>query len=452
MNIIIVGCGKVGTTLAIQLSKENNDICVVDENRDTIEHLTTVNDIIGVCGNGAAYSTLCEAGITEADLLIAVTQSDELNLLCCVIAQKAARCKVIARVRNPVNQQESEFLKKELGLSMIINPEYLTAQEIFDVLCFPTANEISFFCNGQVAMVRCRIQKDSRLDQMTLKKVSDSINDKLLICAVEREHQVIIPTGDTVLQSGDIVSILATRKTAIEFFDSIRATKNPVKNTMIIGGGKIAVYLSRMLIKAGIKVKVIESNSKRCEELSDILPDATIINGDGSNRDLLVEERINQMDSFVALTNFDEENILLSLYASKFVTKKVVTKINRFQLNEVVYNLDLDSVIYPKNLTSERILQYVRSTQNAYGSNIRTLYRLCDNKVEALEFAIQEGSALIGVPIAKMGLKKQILIGCITRNGATFIPKGNDQIEAGDSIIVVTTKLGMKDAESIINQ
>ena len=451
MNVIIIGCGKVGATLAVQLSKESNDVCLIDTDYAKIEQLVNVNDIIGICGNGSNYSVLQEAGISEADLLIAVTGSDELNLLCCVIAQKASNCKMIARVRNPVYQQESDFLQKELGLTMIINPELLAAQEMFQVLCFPNAIEIGFFTSGQVEMIRYRISNDSLLNEMSIKDVAAKVNENLLICAIERDGVVTIPNGDSVLATGDTISILATKKTAVDFFHAIKASKNPVKNTMIIGGGKIAVYLAKMLTKSGIKVKIIEQDEKRCEELSELLPNVTVIQGDGSDRTILKEERIDQLDSFAALTNFDEENILLSLYAMKMVDKKVVTKINRFQLNEVVYNLNLDSVIYPKNLTTERILQYVRSKKNSIRSNnIKTLYRLHEDKVEALEFYIEEESAITNVPLSKLQFKKNILIGCITRNGKSIIPNGNDEIKVGDSIIVVTTTLGLKDSLDIL--
>lgn len=451
MKIIIIGCGKVGATLAVQLSRENNDVCVIDTDNARLQSLITVNDIMGICGNGSNYAVLKEAGISETDLLIAVTESDELNLLCCVIAQKASNCRMIARVRNPVYEQESEFLQKELGLSMIINPELLAAQEMFQLLCFPNASEIGFFSRGQVEMIRYRIANDSILDKMSIKDVSAKLNLDLLVALVEKDGEVFSPNGDTVLESGEMISILATRRTAIEFFSKIKASKNTVKNTMIIGGGKIAVYLSRMLLRNHIKVKIIEQNEKRCEELNEILPEVTVICGDGSDREILREERIESMDSFAALTNFDEENILLSLYAMKMVDRKVLTKINRFQLNEVVYNLNLDSVIYPKNLTTEKILRYVRSKKNSSRSNnIKTLYRLYEDKAEALEFVIEEESPLTNVPLHKLKLKSDILIGCITRNGKVIIPKGNDEILVGDSIIVVTTKLGMQNSLDIM--
>lgn len=452
MKIIIVGCGKVGTTLATQLSKENNDICVVDTNRERVQRVISRNDIMGVCGDATGYEVLEEAGIEAADLLITVTHSDELNLMCCVLAQKKSKCKMIARVRNPIYHQEGDYLKKRLGLTRLINPELMAAAEIFQILCFPSAMEVDYFSMGKAQMVRARISEGSLLHGMSLREVSAKINDKVLICALERGEEVMIPNGDTVLQSGDMISILAVRRTIVDFFHSVKSSTKQVKNAMIIGGGTIAEYLMRMLLKTGIKVKLIDHDLKRCEELNKLYPEATIIHGDGSDKDVLMEERINQMDAFVALTGFDEENILLSLFARKVVSKKVVTKINRFQLNEVVHGLDLDSVIYPKGITTERILQYVRATNNTVGSNISTLYRYYDDRVEALEFKIKEESVLTNIPLHQLNLKKNNLIGCIMRNGKTIIPKGDDRILVGDSIVVVTTTLGLQDARDIVER
>lgn len=452
MNIIIAGCGKVGTILTAQLSQEEDiDICVIDTDGAIVNRMVSSYDVMGITGNCASYNTLAEAGIEEADLLIAVTESDELNLLCCVVARKAGKCHTIARVRNPIYSQEQGFLLKELGLSMIINPEYTAATAISQLLCFPNALSIETFSKGRAEMLRFRIREGSILDQMALKDLPTNLVNELLICAVERNNEVIIPSGDFVLQASDVVSLISSRKNAVEFFKRLRIKSNRVKSAMLIGGGRISLYLANMLLRLGISVKIIESNTKRCEELSMLLPEAVIVNGDGSDEDLLYEERIGQMDAFVALTNFDEENILLSLFAKKKVKSKVITKINRLQLNEVIHNLDLDSVVYPRHLTSEKILQYVRATQNSIGSNIETLYRLFDDRVEALEFNIQRESRITGVPLEKMNLRKNLLISCIVRENRMIIPSGQDMILSGDTIIVVTTILGLMDAQDILD-
>lgn len=450
MQIIIVGCGKVGTALTQRLSKEDNNICIIDINPAVVHELAASCDVMGMVGNGASYSVLLEAGIETADLLIAVTESDELNLLCCVIARKTAKCHTIARVRNPIYGDERKFLRDELGLSMIINPEQTAAEEIARLLCFPSATGIDAFANGRAEMLRFKIPADSMLHNMTLREVSAKIHCEFLICAVDRDNEVRIPDGNFVLRAGDVISLVTSRINANVFFEKINMNTNSARNTMIIGGGKIAVYLAQMLRKLGIYVKIIEQNEKRCLELTEMLPDVTIIHGDGSDENFLREERIDNMDSLVALTNLDEENILLSLFAGKKVHRKVVTKINRMQLNEVIHNLDLDSVVYPKVLTAQKILQYVRATKNSIGSNVKTLYRLYDDRVEALEFNVSENSKLTGIPLHKLKLKSQLLVCAINRNDKLLIPDGNSQIMPGDTVIVVTTHLGLQDVEDII--
>ncbi|MDE6016816.1 MAG: Trk system potassium transporter TrkA [Acetatifactor sp.] len=450
MQIIIVGCGKVGTALTRRLSTEDNNICIVDIDKSTVHQLAAECDVMGLVGNGASYSVLAEAGIEHADLLIAMTESDELNLLCCVIARKASKCQTIARVRNPMYNLEQQFLQKELGLSMIINPEQTAAREIANLLCFPSAIGIDTFSKGGVEMLRFRIPADSMLQDMSLKEVSAKMHCDFLICAVDRENEVRIPDGNFVLHAGDIISIVTSRQNAVAFCEKINMKTTGVKNTMIIGGGKISLYLAQQLQSLGIAVKIIERDAKRCEELTELLPEAVIIHGDGSDEALLQEERIDKMASFVALTNMDEENILLSLFAKKRVSRKVVTKIKRQQLDEVIHNLDLDSVIYPSLLTAQKILQYVRATKNSIGSNVQTLYRLYNDRVEALEFHISENSRITGIPLQNLQLKSELLICCITRNKQLIIPDGQTCILPGDSIIVVTTRLGLQDARDIL--
>ena len=452
MHIVIVGGGKVGTALVRSLSQEDNNICIVDIKPDVVRQLATDYDVMGMVGNGASYSVLKEAGIETADLLIAVTEYDELNLLCCVIARKASKCQTIARVRNPMYSQEKRFLQRELGLSMIINPEQTAAAEIASLLGFPSALGIDSFAGGKVEMIRFKIPVDSKLDGKTLRDVNAMIGGDFLICAVDREGQVAIPDGNFILRSGDVVSMVTARKTAKGFFEKIDMNTNRARNTMIIGGGKITLYLAKMLDNLGIAVKIIEKSPERCLELSEELPHATIINGDGSDETFLKEERIDTMDSFVALTNMDEENILLSLMAKKKVSRKVITKINREQLNEVIHNLEIDSVVYPKLLTAQKILRYSRATKNSLGSNVKTLYRMYDDKVEALEFYITENSKVTGIPLYKMKRKKGLLIGAVIRNDKLIIPDGQTEIQPGDSVIIVTTHLGLQDIGDILEE
>ena len=450
MNIIVVGCGKVGMALVEQLSKEGHDITIIDKNATRVQEIAGLYDIMGMAGNGASYSVQMEAGIENTDLIIAVTESDELNLLCCTVAKRVGNCAAIARVRTPDYSTEVSYLREKLGLAMIINPEQTAASEISSLLCFPGAIGIDSFAGGKVEMLRFRIPCGCILDNMALKDVSARIHCQFLICAVDRDNEVCIPGGNFVLKSGDVISIVASRENTSFFLKKLNINTNSVKNTMIIGGGKISLYLAEMLVKQGIAVKVIEKNPKRCQELSELLPEATVICGDGSEETLLQEERIDSMDSFVALTNMDEENILLSLFAKKHVSKKVITKINRQQLTEVIRNLELDSVVYPKLLTAQKILQYVRAAKNSIGSNVKTLYRLFDDKVEALEFNIYEKSKITEIPLQDLHIKKGLLICAITRNGRILIPDGQTQILPGDTMIVVTTQLGLQDAQDIV--
>lgn len=451
MQIIIVGCGKVGTALAGQLSQEDNNVTVVDKDSTVIRNITSMYDVMGIVGNGASYGTLKEADIEHADLLIAVSRSDELNLLCCVIARQAAKCHTIARVRNSVYREEREFIRRELGLSMIINPEFAAAQEMARLLRFPTAIEIDSFSKGRIEMLRFKVPPASRLVGMQLKDVSGPQND-LLICVAERNGEVVIPDGNYRIDANDSLSLLATPKTASGFFRKIGVKTNQVHSTMIVGGGETTYYLAAILLRMGIHVTIIEKNRERCEVLSEHLQDATIICGDGSDQELLKEENLENMESFVACTDMDEENIILSLYAKDKVSKKVVTKINHLNFNDVIHSLNLDSLVYPKYITAETILQYVRAMKNSMGSNVETLYKLMDDRVEALEFIIRENCPLQNITLESMKTKKNVLVACINRRGRIIIPGGQDSFRAGDSVIVVTTYTGLENIEDILDE
>ena len=450
MNIIVVGCGKVGRTLAEQLIQEGHDISVIDIDSSVVEEISNTYDAFGVVGNGAIYSTQKEAGVEQANLLIAVTGSDELNLLCCLIARKAGNCKTIARVRNPVYYEEIGFIKEELGLSMVINPEYESACEIARLLRFPSAIDINIFHKGRVELLNVKVEEGSILHNLSVKEIHSKLKCDILICTVEREKEVIIPNGDFVIQERDIVSIIAPHKKAIEFFTKIGVLHSSVKNTMLIGGGDISYYLAQLLEKSGVNVKIIEDNRKRCEKLIELLPKTMVIHGDGTDKDLLLEEGIKEVESFASLTGIDEENILLSLYAKSKSKGKVITKVNRINFDEVIKSLNLGSVIYPKYITMQYILQYVRAMNNSIGSNVETLYKIKKDKAEALEFYVNEGSNLIGIPLEKLDLKPNLIICSINRNGKIITPKGQDCIKKGDHVIVVTTNIGLHDLSDIL--
>ncbi|MBE5963282.1 MAG: Trk system potassium transporter TrkA, partial [Lachnospiraceae bacterium] len=379
MKIIIVGCGKIGSALTEMLSQEGHDISIIDLHEEIVNEISTNFDTMGVTGNGASYNILMEAGIESAHLLIAVTGSDELNLLCCLIAHKAGNCKTIARVRNPIYNKESKFIKDELGLSMIINPEYESACEITRLLRFPSAIKIDTFHKGRVELLNFRVEADSILANMEIKEIAKKLKCDVLVCTAERGDEVIIPNGNFVIRPNDIISIVASHGKAVEFFVKIGLIHNPVKNAMLIGGGAISYYLAEQLLSSGISVKIIEQDLKRCEELTELLPDAMIIHGDGTDQDLLLEEGLEDIQSFASLTGMDEENVLLSLYARTKSKGKIITKINRISFDNVINSLNLDSVIYPKYVAAEYIVQCVRAMNNSIGSNVETLYKIKKN-------------------------------------------------------------------------
>lgn len=450
LRIIIVGCGKVGRTLTEQLSKEGHDITIIDTNAARVQETTNLHDVMGIIGNGASYSVQMEAGIEDADLIIAVTNSDELNLLCCTIATQVGNCAAIARVRNPDYSKEVSYLREKLGLAMIINPELEAAKETARMLYLPTALEINTFAHGEAELIKFKVPAHNILDGITVANLSQNIFSNLLVCAVERENNVYIPSGDFKINAGDILSFVSHREKARKFLNKIGFNTKQVKQTMIIGGGRAAYYLAKDLLSMGISVKIIEINKARCEELSILLPEAIIINGDGTDEALLKEEGISNAQSFVALTGIDEENILLTLYARRVSTAKVITKINRITFREVISQLDLGSVIYPKYITSESILGYVRAKTNSKNSNIETLYHMFDQNVEAIEFRISEDTELNDIPLKDLKLKDNLLISFINRNGDIIIPSGQDCIKTGDTVMIFTTHTGFNDIRDIL--
>ena len=450
LNIIIVGLGKVGGTLVEQLSKEGNDITVIDKNPAAVQAMSGLYDVMGIIGNGASYSVQMEAGIENCDLFIAVTESDELNLLCCTVAKRVSNCSAIARVRTPDYSKEVEYLREKLGLTMIINPDLEAAKEVARILYLPTTLEVNSFAHGQAELIKFKIPEGNILANLPISQLGKAISHKVLICAVERDGEVYIPSGNFVLEEGDIISYVANRKVAKQFLNALGFNTRQVKNTMIIGGGTSAQYLADKLIHSGVSVKIIERDRARCEELSLLLPKAIIINGDGTDEELLKEEGIQSAESFVPLTGIDEENIMLTLFARQVSNAKVVTKINHITFKNVISNLDLGSVFYPRYITSEAIIAYARAKKNSLGSNIETLYHMFDSRVEAIEFRVRNASKVTNTPLMELSLKKNLLITFINRNGSIIIPSGQDSIHVGDTVMVVTTHTGFNDIIDIL--
>lgn len=450
MKIILVGGGKVGTALARQLSEEDHNVTVIDTNKPRVEHISEAYDVMGIVGNGASIATLYEAGIEEADVFIAITGSDELNLLCCMFAKKAGHCHTIARVRNPSYSHELEFIKKQTGISAIVNPEMAAAMEISHLLRFPGASKIDTFADGRVRLIKCALTEAQGMDGMAIRDILSRLGSDVLVCAVERGADVLIPNGDFVLRNGDQVTFLATQERARDFFQKINLPVRPVKNALIVGGGAIAFYLSQELLENKVRVRIVERDPARCMQLAEELPEAQILNEDGSNRDFLLSEGLGSAEAFVALTNIDEENVLLTLFAKKHSKGKLVTKINRLEFDDIISGLELGSIVYPKYMTCDYIVQYVRALQNEAGSNVKTLYRILDDRVEALEFTVHEESKATGVPLSRLRLKQNLLLCCIMRREQILIPRGGDEIQVGDNVIVVTLEHGLHDLRDIV--
>lgn len=451
MNIIIVGCGNVGEMLAEQLNDEGNDITIVDVDASRVNSISAKLDIMGVVGNGAMRSVQKEAGVDEADLLIAVTGSDELNLLCCVVAKKSGNCETIAQVKDPAYSSELHYLKDELGLSMVINPERAAAKEISRVLRFPSALNIETFAKGKVELLKFRIPEECILSGLSVKDVVLQLRCNVLICTVERDGEAFIAKGDFVFQERDVVSMIASPKNAHHFFDKIHISSNAVKDVMIVGGGNITHYLCNELADSGMRLKVIEKDSDITDELSVALPEVDVINNDESDRDVLMQEGLANAGAFVTLTDGDEENIFLSLFAKSICKAKIVTKINRVDFDDVTSRLELDSTIYPKNITANMITRYVRAMSNAKGTNVETLYSIIKGEVEAAEFIINDGFPEADKPISQLNLKENVLIASIIRNKKVIIPRGYDVIKEGDAVIIVTKMLALRDFTDVLS-
>lgn len=449
MKIIIVGCGKVGTTLAEHLYKEGHDITIIDHNKEKLDVLADRIDVLGVVGNGASIKTQREAGVKSAEILIATTHSDELNLLSCLIAKKTGNCQTIARIRDPEYYSEMRYIRDELNLSMVINPEQAAADEIARIIKFPTAIKIDSFARGRVELIKLIITKDSKLDGMRLADIDQ--RRKILVCLVERGDEVSIPHGDFILREGDKISFIASHSDALHFFKSAGVViSNNIHSIMLIGGGKISYYVAKRLEDTSISVKIIERDFDRCNVLSEALPKAMIINGDGTDQKLLDEEGIADVDAVCSFTGIDEENILLSLYAGRHTDAKLITKIDRITFEEVISNMNLGSVINPTAVTSDNIVRYVRAMENSKGSNVETMYKVAKGKAEALEFRVKNQSQIVGKPLSELKLKPSVIVACITKSGKATTPNGQSVIEIGDTVIVVSTHTGLNDLEDIL--
>lgn len=452
MNIIIVGCGKIGATLADQLSRESYDVTVIDQDRERLQAVIDSSDVIGCAGNGTSFQLLQEAGIANADVLIAVTGQDEVNLLCCVIAKQTGHdIATIARVQDFTYFKESAYLRARLGISMIINPELTAATEISRLLRTPEAIEISTFAGGRTELLTFSPGPRSVLIGMPLAQMNRRLRTQVLVCAVERGQDVHIPKGDFVFQAGDVISIVGAPKETSLFFQKIGMAAGQVHDVFLIGGGRISHYLATQLAAMNLSVKILEADEQRCEYLSEHLPSAMVIHGSSLNRDLLLEEGLAQAQSVVSATGMDVENMMLSMLTSIYnPSARLVTKLSRPPFEEVLRRMELGSVVCPKELLASQILQYIRAMENSRGSNVETLYRILGGQVEALEFHIQSPSPVLDTPLQDLDIRPDVLVCAIVRKGRVFNPRGTDRLLMHDNVVVVTSRSGLSDITDIL--
>lgn len=450
MKMVIIGNGKVGGTLASMLSNEGHDITVIDINAAALERTQNTEDVMCIEGNGIDTELQKEANVGKAGIVIAATHYDEVNLLCCLIAKKMGAKRTIARVRNPEYYKQIDFIRDDLGLSMAINPEGITADEILRVLITPEAANVEVFEKGKMELVEYRIPDNSPISDCSLKEIYKRTKIKFLICAVQREDEIYIPGGDFILRDGDRISIAAAHKEIEQFFKMCGSIKDKVKACMIVGGGRICYYLTRNLLAMGMHVKIIEKDLDRCKQLAEMFPKAAVIHGDGTDQDMLAEEGIREADAFVAITGIDEENIIMSLYAKNNSNAKVVTKINRDSYVGLTNQIGLDCIISPKYLTTNSVTAYVRSLDNTE-SNIESIYHIVNNRIEAAEFRIKENiKGLTGLPLKDIKTKKNMLICSVVRGRQVIIPDGSTTIELGDSVVVVSKEHRFSDIRDIM--
>lgn len=446
MKIIIVGCGKVGFTLAEQLTAEKHDVTVIDLNYKKLRTVADSIDVMCIEGNGISSEVLTEANITSTDLLIATTDSDEKNVLCCLVAKKTGNCQTIARIRNPEYIKEIRLIKDELNMAMVINPDEAAANEIAKLIKYPSSiMKSDTFAKGRLDMLTIEIPDKSVLDGCKMSDLNGKVHCNIIICAVERGSDVFIPSGDFILRSKDVISFVGKKSQQMDFLRALGLATDSSKSIMIVGGSNIAYYLAKTLEELRIAVKIIDSDVEKCNMLSALLDSSTIINGDATDKNVLLEEGIQNVDSVTTLTGLDEENIMISLYAKSVSDCKVITKINRINFEDVISSLNLGSVINPKLISADSITRYVRGMQNSYGSGIETLYRIASGKAEALEFRVKKEFKGIKVPLMNLKLKQNLLLACIHRNGTLIIPGGHDFLEINDTVVVVTTVTGLND-------
>ncbi|MBQ6679703.1 MAG: Trk system potassium transporter TrkA [Lachnospiraceae bacterium] len=453
MNIIIIGCGKIGATIAEQLNNEGHRITIIDQNERVLRNIANKLDVLGINGNGAVMEVQREAGVENADILIAVTGSDEVNMLCCLIAKKNANLSTIARIRNPEYENEIEYLRKMLSISMVINPEKMAASEIVRLLEFPFAIEIDSFSRGRVDLIKIRLGEDAPILGIPLQELQKRASVIPLICVIERGNEVIIPRGSTCLQANDMISFIAKPQEAVTFARECRIPFEPNRSIFLIGGSRIAYYTAGMMNvpKHRFQLKLIEQNAERCTDFANRFENMTVINGDGSDQQLLIEEGIEKADAFVALTGIDEENIIMSMFAAKRSVPRRITKINRLDPTVVSEEMNVGSVVSTRMYTSDYVLRFVRGLERTRGVDIEALYTVANGKAEAAEFLVKENNpAYVGIPFAQLKLRKNVLVAAIFRGNEIIRPAGADYMQLNDRVVIITTDRGLHGLEDVL--
>jgi trk system potassium uptake protein TrkA len=451
MKILIIGLGTIGRTVVKSLSNMGHTITVIDEDKDKVESIIEKYDVFGVVGNGACIDIQNEADVLNTDLAIVLTHSDELNIFACLVAKRAGVKNTIARVRNPDYRKQIMEMKDELGISMIVNPEKETAEEIFNLINLPSVSQMERFAKGRVLLVEIVAEKGCSLIGESLISLAKKVNTRVLVCAVQRGDEVVIPSGNFTFAEGDRIHFTSDANSLGNFLSEAKLEKSPFKNIMIIGGNKIGFYLAEELSKKKFSTKLLENNKKTCEELAEALPKVTVIYGNGTQHDLLLEEGIEAMDALVALTDIDEENMIVSMFANKMNVKKTITQIKGDDLYDMLDELGIKNNVSPKKIVADRIISYVRALSNTRGSNVLTLYHLVNDKVEALEFCAKTQEKFCNKPLKSLKTKENCLIACIIRENEVIIPDGNSSIMKGDNIIVVTTHKNFDDLNDIFD-
>lgn len=449
MKIAIIGLGTIGKTVLKSLSGMDHTITIIDEDKDKVESLIEKYDVFGIVGNGACLDIQREANMADCDLAIALTNSDELNVFACLVAKKNGVKNTIARVRNPDYTKQIADMKDELGISMIVNPEKETAEEIFNLINLPSVSQMEHFAKGKVLLVEIIISDGNMLVGETLISLAKKLKTKVLVCAVQRGNEVIIPSGNFMFKLGDRVHFTSDASSLKNFLAEAHLEKSPLKNIMIVGGDKIGFYLANELSTKRYNIKLVEGDKDRADELADLLPRVTVICGNGTQHDLLIEEGIEAMDAFIALTSIDEENMIVSMFANKMNVTKTITQIKSDELIDMLDELGIQNTVSPKKVVADKIMSYIRALTNSRGSNVLTLYRLVNNQVEALEFAARTKEDFYNTPLKELKTKKNCLIACIIRDGEVIIPDGNSQIKLGDNVIVVTTHQNFDDLTDV---